>query len=107
MKRHSHHNWIRITSDGVAVHGPCLVSHISGDGSAAGNVATIYDGLDAGQGAIFCTLEVAANQHQPLNFDPPVVFDHGVYVDLTATGAEVVIAYRQVTDAWLKASEAE
>jgi hypothetical protein len=104
MKKHAYHNWTRLTASGIAVYGPCVVSHISGDGSSAGKVATVYDGGDD-SGGEFCTLEAAANQHQPLTFYPPVIFDHGVYVKFESAGQEVVIAYRQVSDAELKAME--
>jgi hypothetical protein len=104
MKKHAYHNWTRVTKDGIAVYGKCLVSHLSGDGSSGGNVATIYDGFDD-NGAEFCTLEAAANQHQPLNFYPPILFHQGIYVDMASQGQEVVIGYRQVSDAELKAME--
>lgn len=73
--------WTRVTGDGIAYSGPCLLLDIVFWPDSDADYADIYDGRDATSGKKFCRVEAAASTTRHLRFGQGIPFDRGIYVD--------------------------
>lgn len=80
---------IKVTADGQEVKGPCLLKSIQvRSGSGGVGVATLYDGSSASGKDVVC-ITAATSRCSRNDYDMPVYFPKGIYVDL-GTNAEFV-----------------
>ena len=100
----------RMTKDGIAVEGACVLFSISGRGTTGGSIATLYDAQSADSSKTVCTVVAPANTLGKISFDPPIVCDNGLYVDFADNGVEVLLSYRDIhtnPDLWERVQRAE
>jgi len=93
------HKWKRMTSDGIAVEGPCILYMVGGDTTVSGDCVTVYDGLDPDTGRVILNLDCLANRFNTVNLGPEgILITRGIYVDLDDNGEEVLIVYESLED---------
>ena len=100
----------RMTKDGIAVEGACVLFSVSGRGTAAGSIATLHDAQSAESLNTVGTVVAPANTLGQLFFAPPIVCDNGLYVDFDANGVEGLITYRNIhtnPDLWERVQRAD
>jgi len=89
-------NWKRLAADGLAIKGPALLYRVSGRGTAAGLVATLYHGQNVDANNIVLSYYTLANTVLELSFGPGILLEKGLYVDFDANGLELLIAFREI-----------
>ena len=82
---------IRITGDGLAWQGPCLLMQIIMWPDSDEDYVDIYDGRDSTSGEKFTRVESGDSDTQHLNLYPGIPFDRGVYVDGKDSAVETTV----------------
>jgi len=90
-------SWVRITGDGLAVQGPCVLHGLIVWPDSDGDYADVYDGLDATAGKKFCRVECAASTTRHVQFGQGVEFTAGVYVDGIDSAVQTTVLFEQAT----------
>lgn len=85
--------WTRITGDGLAYSGPCLVTHIIFWPHASKQYVDIYDGRDATAGKKFCRIDASEETTRHVSLGPGVPFDVGIYIDAEHREDETTVVY--------------
>lgn len=85
------HTWIALSGSGVALRDPCVISSVIITAAAAGDSATLYDGLDPSSGREFAPLKASHQYTNKFQFSQGVVFENGIYVTFSANLERVVL----------------
>lgn len=86
-------HWVRITGDGQAFDGPCVLKAVIFWPDANADYVDVYDGRDTTTGDKFCRIETAASTTKTLNLGSGVSFGKGIYVDGIDAAVETTIVY--------------
>jgi len=88
--------WRRVTGDSTVQIGPCFLFHVAidSDGNGDGD-ATLYDNPGGANGRSFKIYTVDESSHEK-NFNPPLYFAQGLYVDVGTNCEAVTVHYRPV-----------
>lgn len=85
--------WTRITGDGLAYSGPCLLTHVILYPDANQDYADIYDGRDATSGKKLARFVTSTRSTHAFSFGQGVRFDVGLYVDAKDAAVETTVVF--------------
>lgn len=85
--------WENVSVDSVISTGPCLLSDVVLLVATTGGDVTLYDGVDALAGRKIGRFEGSANQSKPIHFEPPLLCQQGLYVDVGANVTECLVCF--------------
>lgn len=87
--------WVRVSGDGLAVEGPCLLLGILWRCDKNDDECLVYDGLDPTSGKPFTELVGDGDSFYHFDFGDGVEFASGVYIDQTRADDKATIYFRQ------------
>lgn len=85
--------WAYLTGDTLVTALPVALHAVVIHTTAAGAHANVYEGQDVSSGRLIIAVAGPANQSRPINFDPPILCERGLYVDFETNVEDVTVVY--------------
>lgn len=86
-------HWHRVTGDGQAWNGPCVLKTIIFWPDVAADYADVYDGRDATSGIKFCRVEADVDGTKTVDLGEGVQLGRGIYVDGIDAAVETTVCF--------------
>lgn len=85
--------WVKVTGDGLAYSGPCLLMGLIFWPDANADYVDIYDGRDDTSGKKFCRIESSVQVTWPFCFATGVPFDVGIFIKAIDAAVETTVVF--------------